>query len=208
MGLDRDDTIVRRRMAQKMEFLTQDISAAAVPDEAALTQFFTENAARYAQPAKVSFRHVYFSRERRGPRLEAEVKEALAALAKPDAAEESFGDPFLQAFEFSMQSEQEMEGIFGKDFAAAVMKAPANQWSGPVPSSYGLHLVIITARGEPRPVELGAVRDTVLRDFQDARRRAANEEVLLRLKQNYTIVIDTAALKASAAPETAAQTQP
>ncbi len=54
MGLDRDDTIVRRRMAQKMEFLTQDISAAAVPDEAALTQFFAENAARYAQPAKVS----------------------------------------------------------------------------------------------------------------------------------------------------------
>ena len=69
MGLDRDDSIVRRRMAQKMEFLTQDIAAAVEPDDAALRKFFEENAARYAKAARVSFRHVFFSKERRGTKL-------------------------------------------------------------------------------------------------------------------------------------------
>ncbi len=200
MGLDREDTIVRRRMAQKMEFLTQDIATSATPDETALAKYFAENAARYAQPAQVSFRHVYFSREKRGTKLDAAAQEALAALALPGASEESFGDPFLPGFEFSMQSEPDVVSVFGKTFTAAVLQAPVNAWSGPVVSSYGVHLVRVTARGEPRPVELAAVRETVLRDFQDERRRAANEEVVTRLKENYEIIIDDAALKAAAIP--------
>ena len=201
MGLDRGDSIVRRRMAQKMEFLTQDIATAVVPEETALAKYFTENAARYAQPAQVSFRHVYFSREKRGAKLDAAAQEVLAALVQPGASEESLGDPFLPGFEFSMQSEPDVVSVFGKAFAAAVLQAPVDTWSGPVVSSYGLHLVRVTARGEPRPVELASVRDAVLRDFQDERRRAANEEVITRLKQNYEIIIDDAALKAAAVPE-------
>jgi hypothetical protein len=66
LGLDRDDTIVRRRLAQKMEFLTGDIAGAAEPADAAVREFFGKNAARYAKAGRVSFRHVYFSREKRG----------------------------------------------------------------------------------------------------------------------------------------------
>ncbi len=66
LGLDRDDTIVRRRLAQKMEFLTDDLAGAAEPEDAAVRNFFETNAARYAKPAQVSFRHVYFSKEKRG----------------------------------------------------------------------------------------------------------------------------------------------
>ena len=66
LGLDRDDTIVRRRLAQKMEFLTDDLAGAAEPEDAAVREFFEKNAARYAKPAQVSFRHVYFSKEKRG----------------------------------------------------------------------------------------------------------------------------------------------
>ena len=71
LGLDRDDTIVRRRLAQKMEFLTDDIATAAEPDDAAVREFFEKNAARYAKPGRVSFRHVYFSKEKRGAGTEA-----------------------------------------------------------------------------------------------------------------------------------------
>src|SRR6186713_1691045 len=72
LGLDRDDTIVRRRMAQKMEFLTQDIATAVAPDEASLEKFFAQHAERYAKPAQVSFRHVYFSSEKHGAKLDAD----------------------------------------------------------------------------------------------------------------------------------------
>jgi peptidyl-prolyl cis-trans isomerase C len=68
LGLDRDDTIVRRRLAQKMEFLTDDIATAAVPEDAVVREFFEKNAERYAKPGRVTFRHVYFSKEKRGCR--------------------------------------------------------------------------------------------------------------------------------------------
>jgi hypothetical protein len=80
LGLDRDDMIVRQRLAQKMEFLTDDIVATAVPDEAALAQYFSENAARFAGAARVSFRQVYFSKEKRGANVETLARESLAAL--------------------------------------------------------------------------------------------------------------------------------
>ncbi|MDB6135279.1 MAG: peptidyl-prolyl cis-trans isomerase [Verrucomicrobiales bacterium] len=208
MRLDREDTIVRRRMAQKMEFLTQDISTAVAPDEATLAKYFADHEARYAQPAQVSFRHVYFSREKRGATLDAVAREALAALAQPGAPEESFGDPFLPGFEFSMQTEPDVVSVFGAAFAVEVMKAAANTWSGPVVSSYGVHLVRVTARVEPRPAELAAVREVVLRDFQDERRRAANDEVVTRLKQNYQIIIDDVALKAGVVPDAATNSRP
>jgi len=206
MGLDRDDTIVRRRMAQKMEFLTQDISTAVAPDEAAVVKFFADNAERYAKPAQVSFRHVYFSKEKRGEKLAADATEALRALAQPGVSDEVFGDSFLQGFDFSDQGEQDLSSIFGREFALSVMKVPTATWSGPITSSYGLHLVRVTRRVEPRPVELAAVRDAVMRDFLDERRRVANDDVLEQMRQNYDVVIDEAALKAAAiAPAKTAQ---
>lgn len=199
LGLDRDDTIVRRRLAQKMEFLTQDVTTSVAPDEATLATFFAANAARYAKPARVDFRHVYFSREKRGATLEAEVNAALAALAKPDANEEDFGDSFLQGFAFSDQEEQDVAGIFGREFGAAVMRAPTGRWSGPIASSYGMHLVHLTRRDASQPVELAAVRETVLRDYLEERRLSGNAEVLARMKENYDVVIDEAAFEAAAA---------
>src|SRR5688572_8437295 len=98
LGLDRDDTIVRRRLAQKMEFLTDDLASAAEPEDAVVREFFERNAVRYAKAGRVTFRHVYFSREKRGAGTAAAVTSALAALEK-GASDEAFGDPFLQGFE-------------------------------------------------------------------------------------------------------------
>lgn len=209
LGLERDDTIVRRRLAQKMEFLTQDLATASTPDDAALEKFFAENAARYARPARLSFRHVYFSRDKRGEQAEAGARQALAALAQPGADEETLGDGFLAGFEFAAQDEREIAATFGGEFAAAVVKLKAGEWAGPLASSYGAHLVLVTAREEPQPVEFAAVRESVLRDLMEQRRQKANDEVLARLKSDYEIAIDQTALDA-AAKETSktAQSQP
>ena len=198
LGLERDDTIVRRRLAQKMEFLTQDIANAAAPDEAMLEAYFSENASRYAGPAEVDFRHLYFSKEKRGEKADVDARVALEALGRPGASEEAFGDGFLQGFEFSGQAEQDIASIFGPGFATAVMSAPEGGWSGPIPSSYGSHLVFVTGRGKATPAEFPAVRTLVLRDLLEERRLAANEEVLARMKERYKIVVDESALKAAA----------
>jgi parvulin-like peptidyl-prolyl isomerase len=206
MGLDRDDSIVRRRMAQKMEFLTQDIAAAVEPDEATLRKFFEQNAGRYAKAARVSFRHVFFSKERRGTRLEAHAGEALAALVN-GASEETMGDPWLREHEFTEADADEIGASLGREFAEAVTAMPAGEWRGPVASSYGLHLVRVSGRAEAQPVAFEAVRDAVARDFSDERRRTANRELLERLKAQYRITVDEAALNGATAPPTKTATR-
>ena len=199
LGLDRDDTIVRRRMAQKMEFLTQDIAGAVEPDDAALRKFFAENAARYASAARVSFRHVFLSKERRSAKLETDAREALAGLAG-GASDETMGDPFLRGYEFKDASEDEIAVALGREFAQEVMALPAGEWRGPVASSYGAHLVRVSGRAAPQPVAFETVRESVARDLADERRRTANVDLLEQLKARYHISVDEAALRGAAAP--------
>ncbi|MGB8169964.1 MAG: peptidylprolyl isomerase [Chthoniobacteraceae bacterium] len=206
MGLDRDDSIVRRRMAQKMEFLTQDIAGVVEPDNAALRKFFEQNAVRYAKAARVSFRHVFFSKERRGVKLDADAGEALAALGN-GASDESMGDPFLREYEFKDASADEIATALGREFAEKVAAMPAGEWRGPVASSYGVHLVRVSGRAEPQPVAFEAVRDAVARDFSDERRRTTDRDFFERLKAQYRITVDEAALRGAAAPPTKTATR-
>lgn len=199
MGLDRDDAIVRRRLAQKMEFLTNDICSAVEPDEAAVQRFFKDNAARYAKPGLVTFRHVYFSRERHGTETETVAREALAALAE-SAGDETMGDPFLHGYQFANYGPDDVIAAFGQEFATRLAAQPVGAWCGPVESSYGLHLVRVGTRTEPRAVTLDEVRATVVRDFNEDRRLAANREVFERLRQRYQVTVDEAALAKAAAP--------
>jgi parvulin-like peptidyl-prolyl isomerase len=201
LGLDRDDTIVRRRLAQMMEFLTGDIAGASEPADAVVRKFFEKNAARYAKAGRVSFRHVYFKKEKRGAGTEAAALEALAALAK-GASDETMGDPFLHGFEFVEREQDDVIAAFGREFAEKLAAQPIGEWSGPVESSYGLHLVRVEARMEPRAVKFDEVRETVLRDFHDERRRIANDEVFEKLRERYQVTVDEAALTKAAAAVT------
>lgn len=193
LGLDRDDSIVRQRLAQKMEFLTDDLVGAAEPPEAALLSYFATNAARYARPARVSFRHIYFSNDKRGAGAAAAARDARAALAK-GADEQSLGDAFLHGFEFDQREPVELSALFGPEFAARLGTLPAGDWQGPLASSYGSHLVRVGQRTVPEPVTLAQARPAVLRDFQEEQRRTANREIFERLRQRYQITVDEAAI--------------
>lgn len=105
------------------------------------------------------------------------------------------------AFEFSEREPEDIKALFGREFAAQVATLREGAWSGPVASSYGLHLVRVEARAEPKPVALEAVRAAVVRDFNDERRRTANREIFGRLRERYQVAVDEAALtKAAAQP--------
>ena len=205
LGLDQDDTIVRRRLAQKMEFLTDDLVGAAGADEVSLQQFLDRHAARYARPARVSFRHVYFSEAKRGLGAQDAAAEAKAALQK-GGCEDLFGDPFLHGYEFAGREPVELDALFGAGFAAQLAKGGEREWNGPIASSYGLHLYHIESREAPRAVTLQEVRTEVLRDYNDEKRRTANREIFERLRGRYEIIVDEeAVMKAAAAGHKAVQ---
>ena len=205
LGLEKDDSMIRQRLAQKVQFLSEDIAELAEPDEPTLRRFFEQRAGTYAAPPALTFTHVYFSRERRGPAVDADAKEALASLARhPDAAAE-LGDPFVLPFEFTRATTVDVASQLGEEFAAALRDLPLGTWQGPVASTYGVHLVLVTERSESRRPELADVRTAVLQDYRRAKRDEANRALLDEWRASYQIVVDEAAIKAAAGREAVAQ---
>jgi hypothetical protein len=191
LGLDRDDTLIRRRLAQKMEFLTEDLADQIKPNDEQLAAFFAERREAFAEPARLSFSHVYFSRDRRGSATDADarlVRAELEAAGITDAT--GRGDPFMLQSEYREIDAQDLAQLFGDTFARDVFTLPLDEWRGPLQSSYGLHLVRVTAREDMRLPELAEVRDRVEMEYAYEQRRQVNAETFERLRSRYEIRIE------------------
>lgn len=186
LGLDRGDVIVRRRLVQKMEFLTEDLEPVREPTDDELAAHLAAHPERWAEPERVTIEHVFAGRERHGAAAVAVAtgwRDALQAGADPATV----GDPFLRGREFVRYTAEELSGVFGPGFSRAVAAFPVGPWSGPVPSSYGVHLVRVRERREARPPDLGAVRAAVRRDWMAAERARLDREAMARVRAGYVV---------------------
>ena len=192
LGLDQDDTIVRRRLAQKLEFMLQDVATIRQPTEDEVARYFAKNRTAYTIPAHLTFSHIYFSSTNH-PNAEQDAKDILqrfrASNAEAAAAAAAFGDPFLLDAEFYDKPLPEIEQTFGREFSAAIASLATGEWRGPVRSTYGWHLVKVTTREAARLPTLAEVRERVQKDLADEQRRKTNDEVFERLKSQYVIVV-------------------
>ncbi len=198
LGLDRGDVVIRRRLAQKLEFLTEDLAAQLQPPDAALQTYFEANRERYRFPELRSFTHVFFNLDERGETTYAAADSVLADLrASPDAASRAgeFGDRFMLARHYQAASPQEVQRLFGGRFADALFELEPGEWQGPVVSGYGLHLVLVTDVEESLMPELDEVMDEVLTDYQRDARERAQDEVLARLMERYEVEVDEASIR-------------
>ena len=180
LSLDQGDIIVRRRLVQKLNFLTEDIAASQAPSDAELRAFHDDNAERYRLPARYSFRHRYFSTDRR-----ANAKaDAEAALADPQAK----GDPFMLQRAYAERSERAVGDLFGRAFAADLAQLKASpDWQGPLRSAYGWHLVKLEqALPETQP-PFAEVASRVARDLTAERREEANAAYYEALRSRYEV---------------------
>ncbi len=151
MGLDRDDTIVRRRLAQKIDFLSEELNVVPDPNEQDLLKYLESNKQQFQIGTKLSFIQIYMNTEKRGASAETDAQKLLKQLIRDKNLDMSqVGDPFLLPSEQTLQSEDEIGRMFGSDFAAELMKVKANQWTGPLRSEYGLHLVFVSQKVEGR----------------------------------------------------------
>jgi hypothetical protein len=191
IGLDRDDSIVRRRLQQKLEFVSEGASSAE-PTEEELKAYLAAHADDFRTDRKVTFRQVYLSRQHHGDALARDTIATLAELRTAGAPADiaRYGDPSLinQAFKDVPMSEVGKQ--FGIAFAAKLQGLPTGSWQGPVESPYGLHLVIVDARSEDQAPPLDAVRGAVHRAWADQRRIDGNEKFYRALLENYTVKIE------------------
>jgi hypothetical protein len=193
MGLDQDDVIVRRRMRQKFEFLAEDLGTHRSPTDQELEAYLQQHLDRFREEPRFSFEHIFLSREKHGASTEAEVKALLAELGsknKDTIDIEKRGDTFLLPSRFEKTSAAETARLFGEDFATQLATIELGEWAGPIESSYGLHLVRVDARVPGAAPPLASVRDSVLRDFLNDRRKQELDAQYSKLRARYTVVVE------------------
>jgi PPIC-type PPIASE domain len=192
MGLDRDDTIIRRRLRQKLEFLTEEAAETAAPSDAELQAFLQQHGDAFRVEPRLAFRHVYLSRKRRGDTIDAAARELLVQLTTGAAATDTaaLGDPFLLPHAFVLLSRNEIARLFGDAFATQLQHLELGRWAGPLESAYGLHLVFVHERTDGRLPILDEVRQAVQREWLTARRKEANEQFYQHLRARYTVVVE------------------
>jgi hypothetical protein len=192
LSLDRDDTIIRRRLRQKMEFISNDIAAQAQPTDAELGAYLTAHPDFFRVEQRFTFRQVYLNPEKHGDNLHRDAARLLARLNqsgdKADAA--ALGDSFLLEHQFAAVPSGEVAKQFGEQFAAKLSALQPGQWQGPVESGYGVHLVQVSERTEGRLPALDEVRDVVRREWTNARRLETNEKFYQELLKRYTVTIE------------------
>lgn len=194
MQLDRDDIVIRRRLRQKLEMLTEDMATLTPPTDADLQQFLDANPARFRIPGVATFRHVYFDTNADATRARQRAEALLAGLRHGAALDpEAAGDRSLLPSYLEDVRETEVRSMFGDGFAADVWSLEPGSWQGPVSSAFGLHLVRVEARTDGRIPELDEVANRVAREWLSVRRGEVVDRLYERLSENYTITIEAPA---------------
>ncbi len=193
MGLDGNDTIIRRRLRQKLELLAEDIVALAPPTMEDLEAYRVANEADYTVEPMYTLRQVYFSVDQRGDDAIRDAEQALVLLETDAGMVDftQFGDPISLPSRLVSERISTIDGLFGQSFTAAMADIRPGKWAGPVRSGYGIHLVFIEDFQPGRPLMLVEVERDVRRDWENARRIETIDRLYSRLAEQYKITIES-----------------
>jgi peptidyl-prolyl cis-trans isomerase C len=212
MGLDKGDTIVKRRLAQKMEFLFEDVAALRDPTPQELKAWFEKNSERFAVPPRASFRHLYFSPDRRKEHAREDAVRALRRLAGQPADSpiaRGLGDPFMFQDYYGDRSFDHLASVFGPNFAEALLELTPGSWQGPIESGYGWHLVWVDSVTPRRVPQFEEVEPDVRNAWVSEQREELKRKAFELLRSRYVVVVPDdltpAPLGPSPAPSGAAE---
>lgn len=192
MGLDKDDTIVKRRMAQKMEFLAEDVSASHEPTTEELRAYFDRNAKMFTQPARITFRLLYFSPDKRGKAAWSDANKALARLAGKSASWEgaaALGDSFMFQDYMADRTPDQIAKDFGPPFAKTLFVQKPGAWTGPIESGYGWHLVYVDTLIPERAAAFEEVEPDVKTAWLATRKSEAWDKAYKEMRAKYELLL-------------------
>ena len=189
LGLEQDDTIIRRRLVQKMELLAESASQQVQPTEAELLEWYEAHPELYRSDPRLGFKHIYFSHDRRDNSAEKDASALLSRLAGFDdnAGQPGQGDGFMLPHEFTDIGRSQLGRLFGEDFAATLFTLEPGSWQGPVRSGYGYHLVYLFHLKDAEPIPFADNKTRVTQDWQRDRYEQAKQGILEELESRYEI---------------------
>jgi len=189
LGLGRDDVVIKRRVRQKLEVMSEEEAARTEPSDADLAAYVNAHPDSFRKPATVTFEQILVATKGSG----ADIARALASTR---SALEGGADPGTLGQATLLPSHVEGSALdlvardFGEQFAGQLESLPVGQWAGPLTSSFGVHLVRVSARRPSLLPSLDSVRALVAREWENAQRKRALEESYRRLRQTYAVVIE------------------
>jgi len=192
LGLDKDDVIIRRRLRQKLEFVSEDVVARAEPADEQLRAWLSAHPDDFGIERRFSFDQVFLDPGRHGGYLARDAAQLLAKLERAGGSADlaAEGEPFLLGHRFDALPARDVKSQFGEKFATALSALPPGRWQGPIQSGYGVHLVFLRERTEGRIPALEEVREAVRREWSNAQRVEANEKLYQALLERYTVTIE------------------
>jgi peptidyl-prolyl cis-trans isomerase C len=195
MGLDKNDMVVRRRMAQKMEFISNDLASLAEPDDTQLQTYLDEHSEKFTIPGRISYSQVYLNASERGEQVYNDAEALLSELSQStvDVDVGMAGDSFMSGYRFTDETDFAVSRIFGEAFARRLFELPVGEWTGPVESGYGLHLVRIDSKTASQSPSLEQVRDKVRIEWLAEQQRKTNDLLYAELRKRYEITIGDSA---------------
>ena len=192
LGLNKDDTVIRRRLRQKLDFVSDDIAAQTEPTDADLNAYLQAHPEAFRVEPKFTFSQVYFDPAKHGDHLARDTAQVLEQLQQAGGKADisASGDSILLEPKFSSAPTSEIAKQFGEEFAATLSGLTPGQWSGPIESGYGVHLVFVSERTAGRAPALADMRDVVAREWTNARRLEGNAKFYEELLKRYTVIIE------------------
>ena len=189
LGLDRDDIVVKRRVRQKLEVMGEEEASTAAPTDAQLSAYLAANPDRFRTPAIITFEQVFL-----GPRTTGQAVARVAAVRSDDRDRGfdpvTLGRPTLLPARMMRTESPSIERSFGPTFTSALEHATVGVWTGPVQSAYGTHYVRVSERTPAVTPQLSEVRDAVVREWENARRRRARDDSYAKMRRGYDVSID------------------
>jgi hypothetical protein len=192
MGLDSNDTIIRRRLRQKLETLADDIVSMSEPSDEQLQAYLQENSEAFQAEPRYTLQQVYFSPDRRGEQAAQDAEQALLLLNTGGELinPADIGDPLPLPRQLEQEREAAIAAQFGQVFVDGLRGLETGEWQGPLRSGYGLHLVRIERYSPGRPLTLDEARAQVQRDWANQQRQQAMDMLYQRLGERYTFTIE------------------
>ena len=192
LGLDQEDTVIRRRLRQKMEFVSDDAAALGTPSDQELADWLAAHPDDFRVEPRATFGQVFLDPRLQGDRLQANARHLLDELNRSGASLEPSGQGdrlLLLEPRYDDVTQGEVRRLFGAAFADALFEQPVGSWTGPIDSGYGTHLVRVESLTPGRAAELDDVRPLVEREWADARRRELGEAFYNQLRSKYRVTI-------------------
>ena len=186
MGLVENDSIIKRRVKQKIEFMLNDSIASIEPSKEELQSYLDAHKDTYMIEPIYDFEHIYINPEKH-ENTDAHIAK-LQMMILNDVYEGS-GDSIMLERTFTQITTAQIARLFGRKFSKSLDSVALGSWQGPVKSGYGLHLVKIDKKIPSHLATLDEVEATIKRDYRDKAQKKAIDEFYDGLKTHYSITV-------------------